>query len=138
VREYVYAYAAVAPARAPNGLTDFARNLNNHDESLSGAGEPNLSHALYCHARRVLRAGIAPKNYVSQQIFGWFRSLPAALILYPVEHVWDELREKCFHNRVFSSLDGVIEMLCQGLIDLADDPQRLHSLTSFPHLNVLH
>jgi len=58
--------------------------------------------------------------------------------LNPVEHVWDELREKCFHNRVFSSLDEVIEMLCQGLTDLADDPQRLRSLTSFPHLNVLH
>ncbi|TMB89555.1 MAG: hypothetical protein E6J44_03130 [Chloroflexi bacterium] len=58
--------------------------------------------------------------------------------LNPVEHIWDELREKCFHNRVFPSLDGVIEMLCQGLTDLADDPQRLHSLTSFPHLNVLH
>ena len=56
----------------------------------------------------------------------------------PVEHVWDELREKYFHNRIFPSLDGVIEALCQGLIALADDPQRLRSLTSFPHLNVLH
>lgn len=55
----------------------------------------------------------------------------------PVEHVWDELREKCFHNRIFPSLDALIEVLCQGLIDLTDDSLRLRSLTSFPHLNVL-
>ena len=56
--------------------------------------------------------------------------------LNPVEHVWEELREKYFHNRIFPSLDEVIEVLCQGLTTLADDSQRLHSLTSFPHLNV--
>ena len=70
------------------------------------------------------------------------RSLRCGMLLsryrLPVEHVWDELREKYFHNRIFPSLDGVIEALCQGLTALADDPQRLRSLTSFPHLNVLH
>jgi DDE superfamily endonuclease len=95
-----------------------------------------------------------PTHFIGMQVdqAGWHRSqelrIPANIRLVsqpahspelnPVEHVWDELREKCFHNRVFSSLDGVIEMLCQGLTDLADDPQRLRSLTSFPHLNVLH
>ena len=54
----------------------------------------------------------------------------------PVEHVWDELREKHFGNRAFPSLDALIEVLCQGLNQLADDPERLRSLTSFPHLNV--
>jgi hypothetical protein len=54
----------------------------------------------------------------------------------PVEHVWDELREKYFHNRVFPSLEALIDALCQGLNDLADDPERLRSLTSFPHLHV--
>jgi len=54
----------------------------------------------------------------------------------PVEHVWDELREKYFRNRAFPSLDALIEVLCQGPGELADDPERLRSLTSFPHLNV--
>jgi hypothetical protein len=30
----------------------------------------------------------------------------------------------------------LIDELCQGLNDLADDPKRLLSLTGFPHLNV--
>jgi len=32
---------------------------------------------------------------------------PYAPELNPVEHVWDELREKYFHNRVFDSLDAL-------------------------------
>ncbi len=81
---------------------------------------------------------------------GWHRSqelvIPANIRLIPqpayspevnpVEHIWDELREKYFSNRLLPSLDGVIEVLCQGLTALADDPRRLCSLTSFPHLHV--
>jgi hypothetical protein len=54
----------------------------------------------------------------------------------PVEHLWEELREKYFHNRLFSSLDLLIEQLCRGLSELADDKARLTSMMSFPHLNV--
>lgn len=55
----------------------------------------------------------------------------------PVEHIWDELREKYFHNRIFSSLDPLVNALCQGLNDLANDTERLRSLTSFPHLKII-
>ena len=54
----------------------------------------------------------------------------------PVEHLWEELREKYLHNRLFSSLDALIEVLCQGLNALTDDTERLNSMMSFPHLNV--
>jgi len=56
----------------------------------------------------------------------------------PVEHIWDDVREKHFGNRAFPSLDALIEVLCQGLNDLADDPERLRSLTSFPHIVNVH
>jgi hypothetical protein len=39
-------------------------------------------------------------------------------------------------DRAFPSLDALIEVLCQGPGELADDPERLRSLTGFPHLNV--
>ncbi len=39
----------------------------------------------------------------------------------PVEHLWEELREKYLHNRVFPSLDELIEVLCQGLIELTSN-----------------
>ncbi len=34
---------------------------------------------------------------------------PYAPELNPVEHLWDELREKSFHNRVFKSIDALVE-----------------------------
>lgn len=57
--------------------------------------------------------------------------------LNPVEHIWDELQEKYFHNRVFPSLELLSETLCQALNTLTDDVDHLRSLTNFPHLNVL-
>lgn len=53
-----------------------------------------------------------------------------------MEHIWDELREKYFHNRIFPSLDGLIEALCQGLSDLTEDKQRLRSMMFFPHFRL--
>jgi hypothetical protein len=52
----------------------------------------------------------------------------------PVEHVWDELREKYFCNCAFPSLDALIDALCHGLNNLADNTACLRSLTSLPHL----
>ena len=51
----------------------------------------------------------------------------------PVEHVWDELREKQFHNRVFDSLDEVEETLIEGLLVLEADPAKVQWMTNFPH-----
>lgn len=59
--------------------------------------------------------------------------LPAyAPELNPQEHVWDEIREKEFPNRVFADLPSVTNQLEQGLPRLAADPQRLRSITAWP------
>jgi len=55
----------------------------------------------------------------------------------PVEHIWDDIREKYFHNRVFSSLDLLTDTLCQALNMLSDNPQRITSMTNFPHLQIV-
>jgi len=56
--------------------------------------------------------------------------------LNPVEHVWEEIREKHFYNRVFDSIDAVMNTLSEGLKRLIDLPERLSSMTYFPHLKV--
>jgi hypothetical protein len=56
--------------------------------------------------------------------------------LNPVEHIWDDLREKYFVNRAFPSLDTMEETLCKGINYLAHHPDDLKSLTNFPFLNV--
>jgi len=54
----------------------------------------------------------------------------------PVEHLWEEVREKYLHNRVFSSLDELIEVLCQALSELTQDKERLRSMMFFPHFRI--
>ncbi len=61
---------------------------------------------------------------------------PRSAELNPVEHIWEEVREKHFYNRVFDSMHDVIDTLCQGLRELMDMPERLRSLTNFPHLRI--
>ncbi len=54
----------------------------------------------------------------------------------PVEHLWEELREKYLHNRAFSSLEELTGVLCQGLRELTEDKARLHSMMFFPHFRM--
>ena len=57
---------------------------------------------------------------------------PYAPGLNPQEHVWDELREKEFPNRVFNRMDAVIRQLEEGLPRLAANAEALRSLTAWP------
>lgn len=52
--------------------------------------------------------------------------------LNPVEHLWDELREKSFHNLVFDSLDALENHLEIALHDMELDHERVHSIVAWP------
>ena len=52
--------------------------------------------------------------------------------LNPQEHIWDELREKEFPNRVFDQMAGVLRQLQEGLPRLAADTKRLRGITGWP------
>lgn len=52
--------------------------------------------------------------------------------LNPVEHLWDELREKYFHNRAFDTLDALEDHLVVGLKAMEDDPSRVKSICQWP------
>lgn len=49
--------------------------------------------------------------------------------LNPQEHVWDELREKFFHNRAFDSLDALEMHLERCLKSLESSPERMRNIT---------
>jgi len=52
--------------------------------------------------------------------------------LNPQEHLWDEIREKEFPNRVFSDMAGVVRTLEAGLPRLASDRERIRSISAWP------
>ena len=57
---------------------------------------------------------------------------PYAPELNPVEHIWDDLREKSFHNRVFESIDALEDHLSKSLRDMELDNPRVRSIVAWP------
>ena len=135
VRESVYIFAAVAPGAGL--MTSLV--LPSANTAMMNLFLEHVSQSF-------------ENSFIVMQVdqAGWHRSkellIPAniRLIEQPayspevnqVSHLWEELREKYLHNRLFSSLDLLVEVLCQGLNELTEDKERLRSMMSFPHLNV--
>ncbi len=57
--------------------------------------------------------------------------------LNPQERIWDELREKAFPNRVFSTMAAVREQLKNGLEKLCANAARIKSLTAWPWVKLV-
>jgi len=51
--------------------------------------------------------------------------------LNPVEHIWEELKEKWFYNYTFDSLNAVEDQLMKGIPDLENNQSRVKSITAF-------
>jgi transposase len=54
----------------------------------------------------------------------------------PTEHIWDEIREKYLHNKIYDTLEETMDKVCMGLIDLASKSDYVKSMTFFPYLNI--
>ena len=130
VREYEYAFAAVSP----------------HDGALDTLVLPWAN----TDAMGVFLAEVSqrhPDEFILMVLdgAGWHRAkrlqipshmrlipLPAwSPQLNPVEHLWDEVREKWFANRVFASMKALEEQLVAALTTWEADPQTVASLTGF-------
>lgn len=61
---------------------------------------------------------------------------PYAPELNPVEHIWDELREKFFHNRVFDSLEALEDYLVKALKKFEADTDTVASIVSWAWIMV--
>lgn len=54
--------------------------------------------------------------------------------LNPVEQIWAEIREKFLDNKIFESMDKLIDQLEKALKTIGGYGEKLRSLTFFPHL----
>ena len=57
--------------------------------------------------------------------------------LNPVEHIWEEIREKALFNETFDNMEQVMDKVVLGLNNLAGNPEKLKSMTYFPHLRIV-
>jgi hypothetical protein len=135
VRQYIYAYSAVCPVTGDI----CSLILPNADTACMNIFLDYLSKE-YSDYFIIMQADNA----------GWHKSkglkIPENIkILYqpayspqinPVEHIWEEIREKTIQNITFRSIKDVVDALCEGLNALKANIQKVKSMTSFPHLNI--
>jgi transposase len=130
-RQFVYVYGAVSPLQ---GELDWMISRNMNTDRMTefliqvSRAHPNdfivmILDGASSHKSQDLRV---PDNIRFHRLPGYSPELN------PQEHVWDELREKEFPNRVFDSLDGVVHQLEAGLPRLAANRDALRSLTAWP------
>lgn len=133
VREYSFAFAAVSPL----------------DGTLTSLILPSVC----AETMSIFLAEVASR-YQEELILmvldgaGWHRAnglvIPSNIILIPlppyspelnpVEHLWDEIREKWFNNLVFDSLEAVEDRLEVALASLEKDPELVRNITGFSWL----
>jgi len=130
-REFVYVYGAVSPLE---GELDWmiCRKMNTErmSEYLAqvAAAHPKEFGVMVVDgaSSHVAKDLVVPENIRLLRLPSY------APELNPQEHIWDEVREKEFPNRVFADLPSVTRQLESGLPRLAADHERLRSLTAWP------
>lgn len=130
VREFTYAYAAVAP----------------HD----GVMESLVLPVVNAEAMSIFLKEVADRHhdeYILMFLDGatWHTAAdlvvppnirllplpPRSPQLNPVENIWDEFREKWFANTMFDSLDSVEDRMVEGLVSFEQNPDLVASITGF-------
>jgi transposase len=135
VREYVYAYAAVAPELGKMSFLVLPySNTEMMNIFLKQISEDFFSYFVVMQVDQA--SWHLSKDLVIPENIRLIPQPPYSPELNPVEHIWEELRENGFYNHYYKSLDDVIHELCNGLIELESDPQHLRSMTYFPHLKM--
>ena len=130
-RQFVYVYGAVSPLQGELDWKISAKmNTEQMNAFLSQVSQAHPDEFIVMvvdgassHRSQELRV---PENIRLHRLPGYSPELN------PQEHVWDELREKEFPNRVFESMDAVVGQLEAGLPRLAGNTQALRSLTAWP------
>ena len=129
-RQFTYVYGVVAPAC---GQLDWMIAEKMNTETFStflaqvSAAHPNdflvmIVDGASSHVSKDLKI---PEN------IRLHRLPPYSPELNPMEHLWDEIREKSFPNRVFSQMKAVVEQLAKDLPALASDTERVKSISAW-------
>jgi transposase len=131
VPEFIYAFAAVSP----------------HDGTLDTLILPEVStRAMNMFLREVVDRH--PHDFILMVMdsAGWHKArgleipenmrilhlAPYSPELNPVEHLWDDIKEKEFPNKGFDTIDMLELNLMHGLARMENNPARVKSITGWP------
>jgi hypothetical protein len=130
-REFQYVYGAVSPlAGELDWMICPAMNTEQMGKFLAQVSAAHAQDFIVMvvdgASSHVAKALVVPENIRLHRLPGY------APELNPQEHLWDELREKEFPNRVFSDMSGVVRTLETGLPRLASNRDRVRSICAWP------
>jgi len=130
VREYTYVYGAVSP----------------HDGTMDSLVLPEVT----AEAMSIFLNEVAERHpdefiIMVMDAAGWHKAKdlcvpdnmriihlpPYSPELNPMEHVWEEMREKWFANEVFRDMSAVVDRAVEALVSLEGDKERVRSITGF-------
>jgi len=129
-RQFTYVYGAVSPL---DGGLDWMLGEKMNTETFSAF----LAQVSEAHPNNFLVMIVdGASSHISKELkipenIRLNRFPPYSPELNPVEHLWDEIREKSFPNRVFSEMKAVIAQLANDLPALASDTARVKSITAW-------
>lgn len=129
-REFQYVYGAVSPVEGElDWMIGSAMNTAQRGTFLAqvSAAHPKDFIVMIVDgaSSHVAKALVVPENIRLHRLPSYSPELN------PQEHLWDEIREKEFPNRVFSDMAGVVQTLETGLPRLASDGDRLRSICAW-------
>ena len=130
-RQFTYVYGAVNPS---GGEFDWmlAEKMNTETFSTFLAQVANAHPEDFMVMIVDGASSHVSKELIIPENIQLYRLPPYSPELNPVEHLWDEIREKSFPNRVFSEMKAVIAQLEKDLPALALDTTRVKSITAWP------
>jgi transposase len=128
--QYTYAYGAVSPMNGrfdslvlPHVNTDCMQLFLN--EIAARYPHENIIMIVDGAGWHKSKSFLMPKNLKLHFL------PPYSPELNPQENLWDELREKYFHNHAFDSLDSLEAQLVDGLLYLEHNPKIVQSITGW-------
>ena len=130
-REFQYVYGAVSPMEGEmDWMICAAMNTEQMSEFLARVSAAHAKDFIIMvvdgASSHVAKDLVIPENIRLHRLPAYSPELN------PQEHLWDEIREKEFPNRVFSDMAGVVRTLKVGLPRLASDRDRLRSICAWP------
>jgi transposase len=132
VREYIYAYSAVAPSIGEiTSLILPDANVYCMDLFLKHVSKEFNEYFIVMQVDQAIWHK-TDKLKVPDNIRLLYQ--PAySPELNAVEHVWDEIKEKHFKNKIFKSIEDVVNKLSDALNSLKENKELVKSMTSFKY-----
>lgn len=135
-REFTYVYGAVSPMEGElDWMVCDKMNTERMGEFLAQVSQAHSDEFMVMivdgASSHIAKALEVPENILLYRLPAYSPQLN------PQEHIWDELREKEFPNRVFESMEGVRTQLKEGLPRLAGDQAKIKGICAWSWISDL-